>query len=116
MFGLNLFTVSMPDLPRPNLFPALSSLHAATLFDVQVTNTPWGGKVVFAFDPAGDAVPKCLHVSPFMAMGSTWRLTAPAPGAQLLLRVKVEDPEHGPFFSAVLKVRPGPRADRKKGQ
>jgi DUF1365 family protein len=38
----------------------------------EVTNTPWGERVTFAFDPAGDASPKALHVSPFMDMGNTW--------------------------------------------
>lgn len=34
----------------------------------EVTNTPWGERVVFNFDPAGQRVPKALHVSPFMDM------------------------------------------------
>jgi DUF1365 family protein len=37
-----------------------------------VTNTPWGARVAFAFDPRGDKVAKCLHVSPFMDMEATW--------------------------------------------
>ena len=37
-----------------------------------VTNTPWGARVHFAFDPRGDKVTKCLHVSPFMDMEATW--------------------------------------------
>lgn len=38
----------------------------------QVTNTPWGERVQFVFTPAGEQVKKCLHVSPFMDMESTW--------------------------------------------
>eukprot|EP00879_Flechtneria_rotunda_P026112 GHRR01027808.1.p1 GENE.GHRR01027808.1~~GHRR01027808.1.p1 ORF type:complete len:126 (-),score=22.52 GHRR01027808.1:173-550(-) len=38
----------------------------------QVTNTPWGERVTFLFDPAGDVGPKALHVSPFMNMQNTW--------------------------------------------
>ena len=38
----------------------------------EVTNTPWGARVTFLFDPAGQDVPKALHVSPFMDMASTW--------------------------------------------
>lgn len=34
----------------------------------EVTNTPWGERVVFNFNPAGQRVPKALHVSPFMDM------------------------------------------------
>ena len=37
-----------------------------------VTNTPWGARVAFRFDPAGDRVAKCLHVSPFMDMEGDW--------------------------------------------
>jgi DUF1365 family protein len=39
---------------------------------VQVTNTPWGERVTFAFNPAGDTSPKALHVSPFMDMDNVW--------------------------------------------
>lgn len=33
---------------------------------VQVTNTPWGERVTFLFNPNSDLVAKPLHVSPFM--------------------------------------------------
>lgn len=33
---------------------------------MQVTNTPWGERVIFVFDPSSDLVAKPLHVSPFM--------------------------------------------------
>jgi DUF1365 family protein len=39
---------------------------------LQVTNTPWGERVSFVFNPAGDVSPKALHVSPFMDMDNTW--------------------------------------------
>ena len=32
----------------------------------QVTNTPWGERVSFVFNPNSDLVAKPLHVSPFM--------------------------------------------------
>ncbi|XP_022642707.1 uncharacterized protein LOC106774402 isoform X2 [Vigna radiata var. radiata] len=32
----------------------------------EVTNTPWGERVSFVFDPHSDLVAKALHVSPFM--------------------------------------------------
>ena len=68
----------------------------------EVTNTPWGASSSFAFDPTGDAVPKCLHVSPFMDMKATWRLSAPAPGRRLSLTVAARHPTHGAFFTASL--------------
>jgi DUF1365 family protein len=44
----------------------------------EVTNTPWGERVRFAFRPTtddgqgGEQVPKALHVSPLMDMKNTW--------------------------------------------
>lgn len=38
----------------------------------EVTNTPWGERVTFLFDPAGTHAPKALHVSPMMDMDNTW--------------------------------------------
>lgn len=35
-------------------------------FLFQVTNTPWGERVIFVFNPNSDLVAKSLHVSPFM--------------------------------------------------
>ncbi|KAG5607662.1 hypothetical protein H5410_029154 [Solanum commersonii] len=34
----------------------------------EVTNTPWGERVSFLFNPNSDVVAKSLHVSPFMDM------------------------------------------------
>ena len=45
----------------------------------EVTNTPWGERVRFAFTLGEDVVPKPLHVSPFMEMAPSWRITAEAP-------------------------------------
>jgi DUF1365 family protein len=55
----------------------------------EVTNTPWGERVVFNFDPAGQRVPKALHVSPFMDMLGDWDLSATHPGAEMALHVNV---------------------------
>lgn len=39
----------------------------------EVTNTPWGERVSFAFRPGQpESVPKALHVSPLMDMKNTW--------------------------------------------
>jgi DUF1365 family protein len=38
----------------------------------EVTNTPWGERVTFLFNPSGTSVPKALHVSPMMDMQNTW--------------------------------------------
>jgi DUF1365 family protein len=46
-----------------------------------VTNTPWGERVVFDFDPRGQRVPKSLHVSPFMDALGDWHIKATDPMA-----------------------------------
>ena len=51
----------------------------------EVTNTPWGERVRFAFALGGDAVPKPLHVSPFYSMAPRWHIAAPPPGASVAL-------------------------------
>jgi hypothetical protein len=53
----------------------MSAQHACrltTMHLLQVTNTPWGERVTFAFNPKGERVQKSLHVSPFMDMGNIW--------------------------------------------
>ncbi|KAK9801897.1 hypothetical protein WJX73_009084 [Symbiochloris irregularis] len=71
----------------------------------KVTNTPWGASVTFLFDPAGQSVPKALHVSPFMDMQNTWKLKAPLPDERLHLSVGVSHPKLGDYFNAVLTGR-----------
>lgn len=56
----------------PSVAAAAEGLGAPARAIAEVTNTPWGDRVRFAFDPAGDQSPKALHVSPFMDMGNTW--------------------------------------------
>ena len=46
----------------------------------EVTNTPWGDVVRFAFDPKGDSVPKPMHVSPLQDMESRWEMRASGVG------------------------------------
>lgn len=87
-----------PDFRMP---PARAPVAAVA----EVTNTPWGSVARFSFSPAGDSVPKCLHVSPFMDMRNEWKLTAPAPGSRLALSVAAAHPELGAFFSAALVGR-----------
>jgi DUF1365 family protein len=77
----------------------------------EVTNTPWGERVSFVFDPKGAAVPKSLHVSPFMDMRNVWLLKATDPlaalaaaregvGGNVALSVLVDHPELGRYFDA----------------
>jgi DUF1365 family protein len=47
---------------------------ALQLCIAEVTNTPWGERVTFLFEPRGQRVPKAMHVSPLMDMTSTWRV------------------------------------------
>lgn len=42
----------------------------------EVTNTPWGERVTFLFDPCGESTPKALRVSPMMDMKGEWCVTS----------------------------------------
>ena len=70
-----------------------------------MTNTPWGARVRFAFDPTGETVNKALHVSPFMDMESSWTLQSDIREEHLTLTVRAHHPEMGPFFDAILHVK-----------
>jgi hypothetical protein len=50
----------------------------------EVTNTPWGERVRFLFNPELDVVPKSLHVSPFIDMNRCWQLEASDPCQKIL--------------------------------
>eukprot|EP00250_Pteridium_aquilinum_P024569 c2925_g1_i1 orf=81-1100(+) len=68
----------------------------------EVTNTPWGERVTFLFDPNGDTVAKPLHVSPFMDMLGFWRMKACVPEQNITIKISVQHPEHGNYFTASL--------------
>ncbi|KAI9198107.1 hypothetical protein LWI28_010271 [Acer negundo] len=71
----------------------------------EVTNTPWGERVSFVFNPNSDLVAKPLHVSPFMDMLGNWRIRANAPGENLIVTISVQHPELGDYFVATLKAK-----------
>ncbi|KAH1146370.1 hypothetical protein GLYMA_15G093200v4 [Glycine max] len=71
----------------------------------EVTNTPWGERVSFLFNPHSDLVAKALHVSPFMDMLGSWNIKANDPGENLTISISVHHPEHGNYFAASLKAR-----------
>jgi DUF1365 family protein len=71
----------------------------------EVTNTPWADRVRFAFDPAGDTVPKPMHVSPLQDMDGAWVLHATTPGERLRVSVGCKHPALGDFFHALLEAR-----------
>lgn len=71
----------------------------------EVTNTPWGERVVFIFDPNSDVVAKPLHVSPFMDMRGNWNIKANDPTDSLSVFISVQHPELGDYFVASLKAK-----------
>ena len=80
----------------------------------EVTNTPWGERVRFAFtlgdESSPDVVPKPMHVSPFFAMNLFWRIAGSPPGDSLRLSFSSHAaPEGGSaspcLFLASLKLR-----------
>ncbi|KAL2341120.1 hypothetical protein Fmac_009060 [Flemingia macrophylla] len=71
----------------------------------EVTNTPWGERVSFVFNPHSDLVAKALHVSPFMDMLGSWDIKANDPGDNLTISISVHHPKHGNYFIASLKAK-----------
>ncbi|XP_048331235.1 uncharacterized protein LOC125422875 isoform X2 [Ziziphus jujuba] len=71
----------------------------------EVTNTPWGERVTFVFNPQQDLVAKPLHVSPFMDMSGNWSIRANAPGDNLFVAITVQHPELGDYFTATLNAK-----------
>uniref|UniRef100_A0A1J3DJV3 DUF1365 domain-containing protein n=1 Tax=Noccaea caerulescens TaxID=107243 RepID=A0A1J3DJV3_NOCCA len=71
----------------------------------QVTNTPWGERVTFVFDPESDLVAKSLQVSPFMDMLGNWKIRANEPGEELCVSIESQHPQLGNYFSATLKAK-----------
>ncbi|CAL5410138.1 unnamed protein product [Camellia sinensis] len=74
----------------------------------KVTNTPWGERVSFLFDPTTDLVAKSLHVSPFMCwrnskdMLGNWSMKTNAPGDNIFVTISVRHPKLGDYFTASL--------------
>ncbi|KAJ7569114.1 hypothetical protein O6H91_01G141800 [Diphasiastrum complanatum] len=71
----------------------------------EVTNTPWGERVTFVFDPKSDVIAKALHVSPFMDALGQWKIQASPPGQHLVLKISVEHPRLGNYFLATLTTK-----------
>lgn len=79
---------------------------------VEVTNTPWGERHVYVVEPeVGESraeihasFTKALHVSPFMHMDQSYRLTATVPGERLDVEIQVER-GGAPLFEANLAMR-----------
>ncbi|CAH9113491.1 unnamed protein product [Cuscuta europaea] len=71
----------------------------------EVTNTPWGERVSFLFNPESDMVAKALHVSPFNDMLGSWRLKTSTPGENIFITISVSHPTLGDYFSASLVAK-----------
>jgi len=82
----------------------------------EVTNTPWGERVLFTFDPGmKEGLPKSLHVSPFMDLKNTWKIKTEAPSENKGLRVHIQvgHPEHGNYFMARLSLKESKHRTRR---
>ncbi|PIN04063.1 hypothetical protein CDL12_23410 [Handroanthus impetiginosus] len=71
----------------------------------EVTNTPWGERVTFLFNPNSDLVAKPLHVSPFMDMLGNWSMKTNEPAENLHVVISVQHPELGNYFTASLTAK-----------
>ncbi|CAN6553367.1 unnamed protein product [Malus baccata var. baccata] len=67
-----------------------------------VTNTPWGERVTFLFNPNSDLVAKPC---PFMDMLGNWSIRANAPADDLFVSISVQHPNLGNYFTATLKAK-----------
>ncbi len=61
---------------------------------LEVTNTPWGERHCYVFDARVNrgraTIAKAMYVSPFLPMDARYRVSWTPPGAELVLRVGVE--------------------------
>ncbi|KAK4440176.1 hypothetical protein Salat_0352500 [Sesamum alatum] len=71
----------------------------------EVTNTPWGERVTFLFNPNSDLVAKPLHVSPFMDMLGNWSVQTNDPADNLHVVISVQHPQLGKYFTASLTAK-----------
>ncbi|KAL3813474.1 hypothetical protein ACJIZ3_014742 [Penstemon smallii] len=71
----------------------------------EVTNTPWGERVTFLFNPNSDLVAKTLHVSPFMDMHGNWSVKTNEPADNLHVVISVQHPKLGNYFTASLAAK-----------
>ncbi|KAK6124049.1 hypothetical protein DH2020_042195 [Rehmannia glutinosa] len=71
----------------------------------EVTNTPWGERVTFLFNPDSDLVAKPLHVSPFMDMLGNWSMKTNDPADKLHVVISVQHPKLGNYFTASLTAK-----------
>ncbi|KAI3455998.1 hypothetical protein Pfo_012661 [Paulownia fortunei] len=71
----------------------------------EVTNTPWGERVTFLFNPDSDLVAKPLHVSPFMDMLGNWSMKTNEPADYLHVVISVQHPKLGNYFTAALTAK-----------
>lgn len=70
----------------------------------EVTNTPWGERHTYTLDAMDATIDKAFHVSPFLGMGSQYRIRMTTPGEQL--RVHMESRRDGRVdFDATLALR-----------
>jgi DUF1365 family protein len=81
----------------------------------EVTNTPWHERHAYVVGGPGEhRMDKVLHVSPFLPMEQTYRLTYTAPGDELRVHFTVEGAD-GPALAAGMVLRRRPATRRSLG-
>ena len=73
----------------------------------EVTNTPWGERHTYVLEGRSGAMPKALHVSPFLGVDGSYRWRLTEPGEALEVRIA-----YGDEFEATLSLRRGGRVPR----
>jgi DUF1365 family protein len=79
---------------------------------LEVVNTPWHERHAYVLDARagldqGFAMAKALHVSPFMAMSTSYRMRIGEPGEKLRVGISVTDTD-GVVFAAGMSLRRRP--------
>ncbi len=87
---------------------------------LEVTNTPWHERHAYVLDARdglvqGFVMAKALHVSPFMAMATRYRMRLGEPGEHLRMGISVTD-DDGVVFSAGMSLRRRPLTRAELGR
>jgi DUF1365 family protein len=92
--------------------------HEGALHSViaEVTNTPWGERHAYVLDPAGGALPKALHVSPFQPMDQRYSWRVSEPGEQLVVHLENTGADGVRAFDATLRLHRQPLDRRSIGR
>eukprot|EP00210_Caulerpa_lentillifera_P001883 g1812.t1 len=89
-----------------SIYYCYSSTNTLEKCIAEMTNTPYGSRVWYLFNPKGDRFCKALQVSPFMGMDLEWKFKSDVNDERLSVSIRCCHPVHGDFFDAILNLKP----------